>query len=112
MLRRLKEKGITLDYRKCAFAEDGVKFLEHVINKDVVGLDRDKIANIVDTTLPTNITELKRFFGHGRGELPCVVYTQFGNKNRTPDATSLEGRCFHMGQHSVMIVRRLERMLS
>ncbi|MDD9361325.1 MAG: reverse transcriptase, partial [Anaplasma sp.] len=63
VLCRLKEKGLTLNRDKCVFAQETVKFLGHVINKDGVTPDKDKITTIVDMPPPTNVTELKRFLG-------------------------------------------------
>ncbi|XP_064470230.1 uncharacterized protein K02A2.6-like [Ornithodoros turicata] len=63
VLKRLKEKGLTLNRKKCVFAQETITFLGHVINRDGVTPDQSKIAAIVDMPAPTNVTELKRFLG-------------------------------------------------
>lgn len=63
VLDRLKQKGLTLNRDKCVFAQETVQFLGHVINKDGVTPDSDKIATIVNMPPPTDVTELKRFLG-------------------------------------------------
>ena len=63
VMQRLQKAGITLNLTKCAFLKDEVKFLGHVINKNGIQADPEKISAIVRMKSPSNITELRRLLG-------------------------------------------------
>lgn len=48
---------------KCVFAVDTVHYLGHVINRDGVSVDPDKIQVIQDWPIPNNISTLQGFLG-------------------------------------------------
>ena len=48
---------------KCKFGVDHVKFLGHIIYKEGVRADPDKVSAVVDMKAPSNVPELHRFLG-------------------------------------------------
>ena len=62
-LERLQKHGITLNKEKCSFATDSVKFLGHIVGKEGVTPDPEKVRGIKDMTEPRNQTDLRRFLG-------------------------------------------------
>ena len=63
VLQRIAEAGVTLNPDKCAFNREQVKFLGHIVNKNGIRADPDKITAIVKMKAPTNVPELRRFLG-------------------------------------------------
>ena len=57
-LHILSEKKLYAKLSKCEFWLDSVAFLGHVINKDGVSVDPQKIEAVVDWPRPTNVTEV------------------------------------------------------
>ena len=62
-LQILREKKLYAKLSKCEFWLDSVAFLGHVINKDGVSVDPQKIEAVVDWPRPTNVTEVRSFLG-------------------------------------------------
>ncbi|XP_028088559.1 uncharacterized protein LOC114289104 [Camellia sinensis] len=62
-LQTLREKQLYGKLKKCEFWPDEVTFLGHVINKNGISVDRQKIEAIVDWHTPTNVTEVRSFMG-------------------------------------------------
>ena len=60
VLHVLKENGLKLNDSNC---QSELNFLGQSINKDGVGISRDKVAAIQNLAQPTNVTELKRALG-------------------------------------------------
>ena len=60
-LKRFEKAGITLNSEKCKFYQNQVKFLGHVIDKDGVHADQEKVKSVIDMKAPTNVSELCRF---------------------------------------------------
>lgn len=48
---------------KCAFFQEEVKYLGHVISKDGVPTDPDKISAVTNWATPTSVSELRSFLG-------------------------------------------------
>ena len=63
VLDKLSRAGITLNREKCEFHKSELKFLGHIIGKDGIKADPEKVAAVMEMQEPTNITELRRFFG-------------------------------------------------
>ena len=63
VMQKLEKAGVTLNRSKCAFLKNQVKFLGHVVNKDGIQADPEKISAIVKMKSPSNITELRRLLG-------------------------------------------------
>ena len=47
-LERLQKHGITLNKEKCAFATESVKFLGHIVDKEGIRPDPEKVKGIND----------------------------------------------------------------
>ena len=62
-LERLQKHGITLNKKKCSFATESVKFLGHIVDKEGIRPDPEKVKGINDMTEPKNLTGLRRFLG-------------------------------------------------
>lgn len=58
----IKEKLI-VNLKRCAFMTDSVLFLGHIISKEGVKVDNEKIKAIVDRPTPKSITEVRSFHG-------------------------------------------------
>ncbi|GAA0157984.1 hypothetical protein LIER_38561 [Lithospermum erythrorhizon] len=59
----LREKELYAKFKKCEFWKDKVEFLGHVINEHGTSVDLKKIEVVVEWKAPTNVTEVRRFFG-------------------------------------------------
>ncbi|XP_038139940.1 uncharacterized protein K02A2.6-like [Cyprinodon tularosa] len=63
VLRRLKEAGLRLHRRKCAFLRNEVEYLGHIINAEGLHPVQSKIKAIEEAPQPTTVTELKAYLG-------------------------------------------------
>lgn len=60
---RLSDAGLKLNREKCVFFQEEIKFLGHRINKDGLSKTNERVAAIVDTPPPKNVTEVRAFAG-------------------------------------------------
>lgn len=63
VLQRLKEFGLKLSVEKCVFFQTSVRYLGHVVSRDGVQTDPDKIATLTTWPVPKNLKELRSFLG-------------------------------------------------
>lgn len=63
IFQKLKEANLTLNLKKCHFMKEELKFLGHVVSKQGVKVDSDKVAAISEYPIPKNLLELQRFLG-------------------------------------------------
>jgi len=63
VLERLQAAGITLNARKCEFNKNRIRFLGHILDKDGIHPDPEKISAILQMESPGNVSELRRFMG-------------------------------------------------
>ena len=63
LLRKLKVAGISLNKAKCQFGKSEVKILGHVVSKDVIKPDPEKVIAIQEMRRPSNLKELRSFLG-------------------------------------------------
>ena len=63
VLRRVEAAGATLNKEKCSFGLERLKFLGHIIDKDGISADPEKVAAITQMKQPANVPELRRFMG-------------------------------------------------
>ena len=63
MMHKLQNVGVMLNLNRCAFLKDQVKFLEHVVNKEGIQGDPEKVSAIIGMKTPSNITELRQLLG-------------------------------------------------
>ena len=60
---RLKEYGIKLQPSKCKLFRERVQYLGHVVSKDGIETDPDKIEALKTWPVPKNVKELRTFLG-------------------------------------------------
>ena len=63
VLKHLQEAKVTLNTEKCVFNQDSVKFLGHVVDKNGIAADPEKVRAIVEMKEPTCVADLRRFLG-------------------------------------------------
>ena len=59
----LKENYFYAKMSKCTFGKEEVSYLGHVISKEGVNVDLEKIKSITNWPKPTNISKLRGFLG-------------------------------------------------
>ena len=63
VLERLTAAGVTLNLKKCEFNKSRIKFLGHIIDKDGIHVDPDKVEAVLKMDAPTDVSGLRRFLG-------------------------------------------------
>lgn len=63
VLERLKEGGLKLNQSKCEYGKRELKILGHVISKDGVRIDEDRIKSIEKLPVPNNKKKLQSMLG-------------------------------------------------
>ena len=71
VLHTLKNCGIKLNYDKCKFYCDQVKYLGYVFDKNGIRPNPDKITPIVNAPCPVNVKQVQAFIGL------CNYYSRF-----------------------------------
>ena len=63
VMNRIKNAGLKLNRDKCEFSQNKVEFLGHIISKNGIELNPNKIEAINNLKIPTNVHELRRVLG-------------------------------------------------
>ena len=63
VFQRLKDHGLKLKPSKCTFFQSKVKYLGHVVSKEGIHTDPDKIETVQNWPIPVNVKSLRRFLG-------------------------------------------------
>ncbi|XP_039887198.1 uncharacterized protein K02A2.6-like [Simochromis diagramma] len=63
VLTRLEEAGLRLKRCKCAFMQEKVEYLGHIVDAQGLHPVEKKVKAIMDAPTPTNVTELKAYLG-------------------------------------------------
>ena len=63
VFQRLHEAKLKLKASKCHFLKDRIKYLGHIVSKDGIHTDPDKIASVQDWPTPTSVKEVRSFVG-------------------------------------------------
>ena len=63
VLSVIKSKGMKLNKAKCLFGQDELPFMGHIVGRDGVKPDPEKVAAICKLPAPQNQTELRRIIG-------------------------------------------------
>ena len=63
VFNKLKAAGLKLKPSKCDFFKKEIKYLGHVVSKEGVSTDPDKIKAVTEWSQPTTVTEVKSFLG-------------------------------------------------
>eukprot|EP00795_Rhopilema_esculentum_P000091 gene91-9704_t len=79
-LKRLKEKGLTLNKSKCSFLNTELEFFGQIFSEQGTRPDPRKTQDVIDAAIPQNVSELRSFLG--------MVSHLHGNKSTKPHSTS------------------------
>ena len=71
VFERLQSAGLKLSPKKCSLFRKEVKYVGHVVKKQGVTMDPEKVQAVQEWPRPTNATEVKRFLGL------CSYYRRF-----------------------------------
>lgn len=63
VFKALRKEKLIVNLKKCEFMTNSVLFLGHIISKEGVKVDNEKIKAIVDWPTPKSITEVRSFHG-------------------------------------------------
>ena len=63
VLHRLQEAGRRLKREKCAFIQQSVTYLGHVLDADGIHPTAEKFTAIKEAPAPCNVTELRSYIG-------------------------------------------------
>lgn len=63
VFRRLKEAGLSINFDKCEFCKDSLKYLGFVVDRVGLRTDPEKIKAMLEYPRPKTATEIKRFLG-------------------------------------------------
>ena len=63
VFEKLKAAGLKLKPSKCDFFKKEIKYLGHVVSKEGVSTDPDKIKSVTEWPQPTTVTEVRSFLG-------------------------------------------------
>lgn len=63
VLSVLRSCGFKLNLSKCEFFKPEIEYLGHVVNKDGLKKNMNKVSAMLDAPRPTNVTELRSFIG-------------------------------------------------
>ena len=63
VFERLHKAKLKLKASKCFFIKDQIKYLGHIVSKDGIQTDPDKISTVVNWPTPTSVKEVRRFIG-------------------------------------------------
>ena len=61
VLQTLRKHQLYAKFLKCEFWLDQVAFLGHVVSKDDIQVDPQKIEAVIDWPRPTTVTEVRSF---------------------------------------------------
>lgn len=68
---RLSEANLTINFQKCDFFKNSLKYLGYLVDSQGLRIDPDKVAAMVSYPRPTTSTEIKRYVGM------CSWYRRF-----------------------------------
>src|SRR4051794_11908294 len=60
---RLRDAGLKLNPEKCKFVSTELTFLGHIISKEGIRTDPEKIEKVKNFPCPQNLTQLRGFLG-------------------------------------------------
>ena len=63
VLQRLREHRLYAKYSKCEFWLEQVGFLGHVVSKEGIAVDPEKVSAVTNWEPPKNVGELRSFLG-------------------------------------------------
>ena len=73
-LERCRQRRLSLNPAKCVFWVTSVLLLGHIVSRDGISIDPDKVKAIIDAPAPTNARALSRFLGQIRWHSRMIRY--------------------------------------
>ncbi|XP_063784361.1 uncharacterized protein LOC134933234 [Pseudophryne corroboree] len=71
VLDRLQARGLKLSIEKCQFCRSSVKYLGHIVSRQGIATDPEKVSTVKNWPRPGNLKELRSFLGF------CGYYRKF-----------------------------------
>ena len=62
-MQELREHQLSAKFSKCDFFKDKIQYLGHVVTKDRIFVDPEKIRAIEDWPVPKDVTDVQSFMG-------------------------------------------------
>ena len=59
----LREQPLYAKLSKCDFFKDMIQYLGHIVSKDGISVDHDKIKAITEWPIPKNVADIRSFVG-------------------------------------------------
>lgn len=107
---RIREFGLKLSHEKSKFGLREIRFLGHVVSRDGVRPDRDRVKAIQEAPLPKNARGIRRFLGM------VNYYRKFipGIAEVTHPLTEIlkKGRRFQLGPEQLSSIRKCREILT
>ena len=63
IMQVLREQQLYAKFNKCDLFKDKIQYLGHVVPKDGISVDPDKIMAIIEWPVPKNVTDIRSFMG-------------------------------------------------
>ena len=63
VLQELREQQLFAKFSKCDFFKDEIQYLGHVVTKEGISMDPEKIRAIEDWPVPKDVTDVRSFMG-------------------------------------------------
>ena len=63
VFQRFRECNLKLSAKKCHFMKDSVRYVGHIVSRDGISADPDKLDKILTWPEPTNVSELRTYLG-------------------------------------------------
>ena len=59
----LREQQLYAKFSKCDFFKDKIQYLGHLVSKDGIFVDPDKVKAIMEWPVPKNVSDIRSFMG-------------------------------------------------
>ena len=63
VLQELRDHQLFAKFSKCNFFKDKIQYLGHVVTKEGISVDPEKIKEIKDWSVPKDVTDVRSFLG-------------------------------------------------
>lgn len=63
MLQTLREHQLYGKFRKCDFYKEKIQYLRHIITKEGIAVDPEKIRTIMEWPIPKDVADIRSFMG-------------------------------------------------
>ena len=102
---RCRETNLKLHPGKCFLGMESSLLLGHVVSKNRLKVDLDKVKAILALTAPTNVREIRGFLGCG---VLLEVYKRLCPKSSSPNKITEEGRGVQLESRKAVSLRGAE----